>query len=671
MLASLTLASCKYDDSELWEQVNQNTEELAAQAARLAALETWQAQTNQSIAAIQELLNTTDLITEVSAVTEGNETVGYTISFRLADPITIYNGAKGTDGETPQIGLTQAEDDNWYWTLNGELLTDADNNPIRANGQDGVTAPTPQILLGSNIPTAGTIQTDNGEIVDDAWYLSVDEGATWYRVNGTDGADGDAWFSEAPRKEGNYYIFTLATGDTFRVAAYQAFCILAEGETLESFDNAAVVVDEATTLYLSIGEEIEYSSIVAQVTPVDNDAVLTRADAGGWSAKVAKDAATGNVTVTVMPSDVGYALLDVSLILRDGGKLTASRLLGYGYIYDSSTNTYMVHSVDGLLAWNEAAQSDLSTNCTLEVDIDLTGTEWTPVGTYSSDPSKSSYNGTFDGGNHTITGLTVNQPETNNVGLIGYLGSGGKVQNLTLETVNITGNLFVGGVAGYNDSGIVTACNVSGSISGQSDVGGVVGYNNSGSVTTCGYVSGSISGKSSVGGVAGSNVGIMTDCYAIGDVSGTGYYAGGVVGFNGGRGIVTACYVMGDVSGEALVGGVVGFNNGGTMTACYHTSGDVTGDRYYVGGVVGSNTVLSIVTACYWSDYTGNGISTNEDIGETTQETTQVDGSIVTWTDAVEKMNEAIATWNEENPDRTCDWRYRLGDDGLPTLVKE
>ena len=98
-------------------------------------------------------------------MTEGNETVGYTISFRLADPITIYNGAKGTDGETPQIGLTQAEDDNWYWTLNGELLTDADNNPIRANGQDRVTAPTPQILLGSNIPTAGTIQTDNGEII--------------------------------------------------------------------------------------------------------------------------------------------------------------------------------------------------------------------------------------------------------------------------------------------------------------------------------------------------------------------------------------------------------------------------------------------------------------------------------------------------------------------------
>ena len=626
LLASLTLAACKYDDSELWEQVNQinqNTEELAAQAARLAALETWQKQTNQSIAAIQELLNTTDLITEVSAATEGGETVGYTISFRHSDPITIYNGAKGTDGQTPQIGLTQAEDGNWYWTLNGELLTDADNNPIRANGQDGATgpegqpgadgtsAPTPQILLGSSI-TSGTVQTDNGQIVDDAWYLSVDGGATWYRVSGTDGADGEdgnTWFSEAPRKEGNYYIFTLATGGSFRVAAYQPFCILAEGETFESFDNAAVWVDEATTLYLSIGEEIEYSSIVAQVTPLDNNAVLTRADAGGWSAKVAKDAATGSVTVTVTPSDVGYALLDVSLTLRDGGKLTASRLLANGYIYDSGTNTYMVHSVDGLLAWNEVARSDLSTNCTLEVDIDLTGKEWTPVGTFSS------YNGTFDGGNHTITGLTVNQPETNNVGLIGYLGSGGKVQNLTLERVNITGANYVGGVAG-------------------------------------------------------SNYGIMTNCYAMGDVSGTGYYVGGVAGSNGFSGIMTACYARGDVSGDELhVGGVVGFNNVGIVTACYHASGSISGQSN-VGGVVGYNS-NSTVAACYWSDYTGNGIGTNEDIGETTQETTQVDGSTVTWQTAVDGMNSAIATWNEENPDRTCDWRYGLGDDGLPTLVKE
>ena len=282
-----------YDDSALWDKVNDHEE-------RIAALEKWQEQTNQSIAAMQELLNTTDMITGVSAVTEDGETVGYTITFLHSDPITIYNGAKGADGEdgadgqTPQIGLAQAEDGNWYWTLNGELLTDAQGNPIRANGldgadgadgedgedgatgpegpqgNDGTSAPTPQILLGSNIPASGNVQTDNGKAIDNAWYLSVDGGATWYRVSGKDGTNGDAWFAEAPRKEGNYYVFTLANdGGSFKVAAYQPFCILAKGETLESFDNATVPVNEATTLYLSIDEGIEYSSIVAQATPVD------------------------------------------------------------------------------------------------------------------------------------------------------------------------------------------------------------------------------------------------------------------------------------------------------------------------------------------------------------------------------------------------------------------
>ena len=135
---ALLAAACAddYDDSALWDKVNDHEE-------RLAALEKWQEQTNQSIAAMQELLNTTDMITGVTAVTEDGETVGYTITFLHSDPITIYNGAKGADGEdgadgqTPQIGLTQAEDGNWYWTLNGETLTDADGNPIRANGLDG------------------------------------------------------------------------------------------------------------------------------------------------------------------------------------------------------------------------------------------------------------------------------------------------------------------------------------------------------------------------------------------------------------------------------------------------------------------------------------------------------------------------------------------------------
>ena len=119
LLAALTLAACKYDDSELWEQVNQNT-------ARIAALETWQAETNTNIQALQTLLSTTDYITAVTPVVQDGVEVGFTISFLHTPAITIYHGTKGEKGDTgdtPQIGAAQAEDGNWYWTLNGEPLT--------------------------------------------------------------------------------------------------------------------------------------------------------------------------------------------------------------------------------------------------------------------------------------------------------------------------------------------------------------------------------------------------------------------------------------------------------------------------------------------------------------------------------------------------------------------
>lgn len=170
-----------YDDSALWDKVNDHEE-------RLAALEKWQEQTNQSIAAMQELLNTTDMITGVTAVTEDGETVGYTITFLHSDPITIYNGAKGedgadgADGQTPQIGLAQAAEGNWYWTLNGETLTDAQGNPIRANGLDGADGEDGEITacywsnydgngIGANYGTGTHTKVDGTTVT---WQTAVD-----------------------------------------------------------------------------------------------------------------------------------------------------------------------------------------------------------------------------------------------------------------------------------------------------------------------------------------------------------------------------------------------------------------------------------------------------------------------------------------------------------------
>ena len=106
-----------------------------------------------------------------------------------------------------------------------------------------------------------------------------------------------------------------------------------------------------------------------------------------------------------------------------------------------------------------------------DIDITLTG-EWTPIGTESQP-----YTGTFDGGGkYTITGLKIDQSGTDNVGLIGRLGSGGKVQDVTLTEVNVTGGTFVGGIAGQTD-GTVENCSVNGTVTGQNQTGGIVGRN--------------------------------------------------------------------------------------------------------------------------------------------------------------------------------------------------
>ena len=183
--------------------------------------------------------------------------------------------------------------------------------------------------------------------------------------------------------------------------------------------------------------------------------------------------------------------------------LAAAEDPGYTIEGDGS---YTVTTADGLKnvakLVNEEGKTDI--NITLDTDLTLTG-EWTPIGTESQP-----YTGTFNGKDKTITGLTVNQEGTNYVGLISYLGSGGKVQNVTLTDVSVTGYWYVGGVVGYN-GGTMTGCTVSGSVSGDSSVGGVVGWNG-GTVTGC-TSSGSVSGSLNVGGVVGYNYGIVTACY--------------------------------------------------------------------------------------------------------------------------------------------------------------
>ena len=350
--------------------------------------------------------------------------------------------------------------------------------------------------------------------------------------------------------------------------------------------------------------------------------------------------------------------------------LAAAEDPGYTIEGDGS---YTVTTADGLKnvakLVNEEGKTDI--NITLDTDLTLTG-EWTPIGTESQP-----YTGTFNGKDKTITGLTVNQEGTNYVGLIGYLGSGGKVQNVVLEGVQITSDNssgYAGGVAGNSFGGTIENCSVSGSVSGTTFAGGVVGSQWGGSITGCNS-SATVKGVIFAGGIAGeTNSGAsLTGCYATGDVTvendGTNNsHAGGVVGYNGG-GTLTACYATGNVIGTGTgtdpiyVGGVTGSNDLGTLTACYHAAETVSGpDGATTGGVTGRNFEDAILgkgtlTACYWENNQKQGIGDNH---AGTGETTKVEDD---WTEAMNAMNAALQSAGSE-------WRYELTG-ALPTLKKQ
>ena len=309
--------------------------------------------------------------------------------------------------------------------------------------------------------------------------------------------------------------------------------------------------------------------------------------------------------------------------------LAAAKDLGYTI---ESNGSYTVTSADGLMNIAKlvnGGKTDI--NITLDTDIDLTGKNWTPIGTSFDN----SYTGTFDGGGHTITGLTITTKDQF-VGLFGYLNRAGTVKNVVMEGIQITSNHMsgsTGGVAGFS-WGTIENCSVSGSVSGTKCVGGVVGAQKAGSITGCSS-SATVKGTVDVGGVAGEKWGTMTACYATGNVtleidSPKDLSGGGLVGFNGGSRVL-ACYATGNVT----------------------STGSSTGN-VHIFGLLGDDHTT--VTACYWKN--------NQERGyKTAPESTKVDGTYVTWQNAVDAMNRALQNVGSE-------WRYELKG-ALPTLRKQ
>lgn len=282
-------------------------------------------------------------------------------------------------------------------------------------------------------------------------------------------------------------------------------------------------------------------------------------------------AAGSRYTYTVNVNATGLTLEGCTIGgWTDGGSESGTAEdLGY-FIQDDGS--YTVYTANGLLAWNEAAQSDYTLNCTLTADIDLTGKEWTLVG------MNRPYSGTFDGQGHTITGLNISS-SSEPVALFDDIGGAGKVMNLQLKDVTYNGSTAMGGIA-HGNYGTITACSVTGTLTTASNT-------------------------AAVGGIAASNLGT-----------------------------ITACWFNGTITGGGKVGGIAGINS-------------------YAGSYYGK------IAACYWSDA---GISNGVGNGYDTSGTTKVDGSTVTWQNAVAGMNAALT----DN-----DYQWTSGTDGLPVLKKK
>ena len=323
-----------------------------------------------------------------------------------------------------------------------------------------------------------------------------------------------------------------------------------------------------------------------------------------------------------------------------GGESGAAEDLGYSIQNDGS---YMVYNAKGLMNIAKlvnGGKTDI--NITLTADIDLTGKNWTPIGT----DYDNAYTGTFDGGGHTITGLTITTNDQY-AGLFGYLGNfnngAATVKNVVMDGIQITCNHrlgYAGGVAGFS-GGTIENCSVSGSVSGTVYVGGVVGVQIGGSITGCSS-SATVKGTLNVGGVAGQTNSSAT---------------------------LTACYATGNVTLEIapkknIAGGsLVGMNAGSSLLACYATgnvtsTGSSTG-YMHIGGFLGNN--YATVTAGYWKNNHEQGIGYNKE--GIAPEVTKVDGSVVTWKNAVDAMNTALQNAGSE-------WRYELNG-ALPTLRKQ
>ena len=338
LLAVVAFTSCKYDDDDIWNSVH-------GLENRVAKLEELCKQMNTNISSLQTIvtaLQNNDYVTGITPVMQGGKEVGYTITFSKSNPITIYhgkdgqNGEDGTDGKdgvTPTIGVKQDTDGIYYWTLDGDWLTDKHGDKIKAEGKDGADGSDGEDGSDGTDGTNGKDGiTPQFKIENDYWFISYDNGNTWTQLgkatgeNGKDGEDGvggDSMFTGIDYKTStDYVIFTLADGTQIKLPTWSAF------EALQRLCNETNTNLSALQTIVTALQNNDYITSVDPLT--ENGKVV------GYTIKFAKsnpiviyngkDGADGNTPVIGVKKDtdgIYYWTLDGEFIIVDGQKIKA------------------------------------------------------------------------------------------------------------------------------------------------------------------------------------------------------------------------------------------------------------------------------------------------------------------------------------------------------------
>ena len=212
---------------------------------------------NTNIASLQTIIDVmqdNDYVDSITPIVEGGETVGYEIVFTQSGSVKIYHGKKGETGHTPIVGVQQAEDGRWYWTIDGEWLLDGEGDKVLAEAIDGIDGEKGEEGI-----------TPKLEVRDNYWYISYDNGATWVQLGkatGENGKDGDSMFKSISYNE-DYVELVLADGKTvIKIPTWASHMLLV--------DEIAKINSNISAIQAAI-EALESNDYVQKVTPVKDE----------------------------------------------------------------------------------------------------------------------------------------------------------------------------------------------------------------------------------------------------------------------------------------------------------------------------------------------------------------------------------------------------------------